>query len=181
MEEDSPRLISNVEVMEVIRARSELYSMFSEEDRDKGVDMLFSALEINLLKRKGEGIVPPKFRVGEEERRKLIAEENITFGDVKDFLKVIAKFEASAGVKLLRSEKLQIINLRPDNSNVLKLVSAVLVPNYVCVCVQLHLIHCCRVSVQIIPDRGGRITEEKYGELTALVSTYLLKPEKQQS
>jgi hypothetical protein len=119
---DSPRLISNLEVVEVIRARSELYNMFPEEDRDKGVDMLFSALENNLLKLKGQGVAPPKRRVSDEERQQLIAQENITFEAMENFLKKLAALESKYGVKLLKSEKLQIVNLRPDNSNVLKLV-----------------------------------------------------------
>ncbi len=118
MQAKTPRFITNYEVLEVVKARHELHGLFPIEDLAEDVDLLFSSLKLNLLNRGGK--VCDNLLTDAAQDDQLFTE--LTFEKVKTFLKRIETIEVDSGVKLLPSEKLQLINIRPDNENVVKLV-----------------------------------------------------------
>mmetsp|Transcript_10564 Transcript_10564/g.19488 ORF Transcript_10564/g.19488 Transcript_10564/m.19488 type:complete len:149 (-) Transcript_10564:144-590(-) len=142
-----PRLVSNTEVQELIRGRSALHRSFKSDERDKKVEAFLGTMEVNLAQHKGMGV----------DVTAAVTPDGPSFEKCKMFLEEVKLLESASqargfglGFQLMPSEKLQLLNLRPDSSALIRV---------------------------IVPDRDMIITEEDYIALGELVQKYLLQPE----
>ncbi len=158
--ERRPRLVTNAEVLEVLRARRALHGSSAPEERDRGIEVFFQAVDDNLshpvchgfgkatYDPLGPSVTPPPSEVPSAEDLKNAAPSGIE--GVREFRAGLADLQDSflhREMRLYKSEVLQLCNLRPTNVSLVKL---------------------------IVPDRGELLEQEHYDKIVGLVNAKLV-------
>lgn len=158
--ERRPRLVTNAEVLEVLRARRALHGSSAPEERDRSIEVFFQAVDDNLSNPVchgfgkaaydplGPAVAPPPSEVPSAEDIKTAAPSGIE--GVREFRAELAKLQDSflhREMRLYKSEVLQLCNLRPTNVQLVKL---------------------------IVPDRGELLEQEHYEKIVDLINAKLV-------